>query len=174
MTVRRRLPNRNDTESDASVIELRHEGGRPTIQLRAGALHEIATEAEAALIAAETPFYARAGQIVRPIIEDVAAFKGRRTKVARLKPVTVDMLRDHLSRVGRWQRYSGRSKKPVDVDPPPDVAKTILARDGDWTFPTLTGIITTPTLRKDGSILSQPGYDPVTGLLLIARPSSAP
>jgi putative DNA primase/helicase len=160
----------------SKIVDLedrRREDGEPdrrAIELRAGALHEIATEAEAALIAAGTPFYARAGQIVRPIIEDVAAFKGRRTKVVRLKPVTVDMLRDHLSRVARWQRYSGRSKKPVEVDPPPDVAKTILARDGDWTFPTLTGIITTPTLRRDGSILSQPGYDPVTGLLLIAPP----
>jgi putative DNA primase/helicase len=142
----------------------------PVIQLRAGALHEIATKAEAALIAAGTPFYARGGEIVRPIVGDVAAFKGRRTKVARLKAVTVDMLRDHLSRTARWQKYNSRSKKFFAVDPPYDVAKTILARDGDWTFPTLTGISTTPTLRPDGSILSEPGCDPATGLLLIAPP----
>jgi hypothetical protein len=103
----------------------------PVIQVRAGALHEIASEAEAALIAASAPLYARDGEIVRPIVEEVAAFKGRRTKIARLKPVTIDMIRDHLSRAARWEKRDGRSKKMIRTDPPPDVAKIILARDGD-------------------------------------------
>ena len=54
----------------------------------------------------------------------------------------------------------------VPANPPHEVAATLLSRDGDWKFPRLSGIITTPTLRPDGSILSEPGYDKSTGLLL--------
>jgi putative DNA primase/helicase len=144
---------------------------RPVIRVEAGALHEIATQAEAALIQAAMPVYARGGEIMRPIVEDVAAFKGRRTKIVRLKAVTADMLRDFLCRAARWEKYVARSRKFVAVDPPHDVAKIILARDGDWSFPRLSGVITTPRLRPDGSILSEPGYDSAIGLLLLAAPS---
>jgi putative DNA primase/helicase len=166
-----------NAELDAEIVRLDREreakGASRIIELRAGALHAIASEAEAALIEAGAPFYARGGEIVRPIIEEVSAFHGRRTKVARLKPVSVDMMRDHLSRAARFQKYSARAKKMVTVDPPPDVAKIILARDGDWRFRPLVGIITTPTLRLDGSILAQP-YDPATRLLLIEPPPMPP
>jgi putative DNA primase/helicase len=37
-------------------------------------------------------------------------------------------------------------------------------------FSELAGIIETPTMRPDGSILSEPGYDAATGLLLINPP----
>ena len=102
----------------------------PVIRLRSGSLHEIASEAEAALIASGAPIYARGGELVRPIIEEVAALKGRRTKVARLKPITVDMLRDHLSRAARWERFSSRARKFVMADPPVDVANPTCATWG--------------------------------------------
>lgn len=141
---------------------------RPIITLSAGKLHSTVTQAEAALIAAHTPFYARGGELVKPIIEGVAAFRGRRTNVARLRPLSVDMLRDHLSRTARFQRFDKQKEKWVAANPPHEIAQTLLSRDGEWKFPKLTGLITTPTLRPDGSILSTPGYDPATGLLLMA------
>jgi hypothetical protein len=147
-----------------------NDDGRKTITVRAGKLHEIANEAEAALIDADVPFYVRGGNVVRPIIEEVPASKGRRTKVARLKPVSVDTMRDHLSRVARFEKYDGRAEKMVAADPPHDVAKTLLARDGNWKFRPLKGIITSPTLRPDGSILALPGYDVSTALLLVDPP----
>jgi putative DNA primase/helicase len=143
---------------------------RPVIRIVAGALYDLATKAEDALIAAGVPFYSRGGEIVRPIVEEVAAFRGRRTKIARLRPVTEDMMRDELSRAARWERFDGRTKKLVAADPPKDVAKTLLSRDGAWRLPRLVRVITTPTLRPDGSILAVPGYDPITKLLLIAPP----
>jgi putative DNA primase/helicase len=42
---------------------------------------------------------------------------------------------------------------------------------GDWKFPTASGIVTTPTLRPDHSILCAPGYDPTTRLYLVADPT---
>jgi phage gp37-like protein len=48
-----------------------------------------------------------------------------------------------------------------------------LARVGEWGFPVVAGIITTPTMRPDGSLLTQPGYDAATRLLLV-EPSPMP
>src|SRR5262249_1851612 len=45
------------------------------------------------------------------------------------------------------------------------------ARNGEWRFPAAAGVITTPTLRSDGSILSTAGYDPDTRLLLMNPPA---
>jgi putative DNA primase/helicase len=69
--------------------------------------------------------------------------------------VTTDMLRDYLSRTARWERFNERKKAFIATDPPRDVAATILSRTGEWQFPRAVGVITTPTLRPDGTILVQ-------------------
>lgn len=142
----------------------------PVITLEAGELHNIATEAEAALIAAETPFYVHSQSLKRPVVDTLAASHSRSTKVARLTDVSEAAMIDRLSRSAIWLKFDGRSKKMVAADPTPKVAATVLSRDGEWTFPTLAGVITTPTLRPDGTILSRPGYDPATKLLLLDPP----
>src|SRR5262249_1463493 len=52
------------------------------------------------------------------------------------------------------------------IDPPKEVVEQIAAMVGDWPFPPLAGVIGCPTLRPDGSLLTQEGYDLVTGLVL--------
>ena len=84
-------PDINDTLRDEGVAAVRnrhdrshrYDGGngggtvaRTVIELQPGALHEVATKAEAALIAAGAPFYVRGGEIVRPIIEEVTGLQG--------------------------------------------------------------------------------------------------
>ena len=142
----------------------------PVIQVKAGILHKLATKAEFALIGAGAPFYTRGGQIVRPIVDEVEAAKGRKTTTARLTAVSADVMVDHLSRSARWERYDRRSSRLMPIDPPRRVALTVLSRDGEWVLPPLAGVITTPTMRPDGSILSEPGYDPDTRLLLLDPP----
>jgi putative DNA primase/helicase len=44
--------------------------------------------------------------------------------------------------------------------------RVLLATERRWRLPHVTGIITTPTLRPDGSLLADPGYDPETELYL--------
>jgi hypothetical protein len=152
-----------------SILAAVPQATRPQIEVRAGELHLLATQGEDALVKAEAPFYNRGG-IVRPIVDEVLAAKGGRTKVARLTEVTCDMLVDHLSRCADWTRFDGRKKRTVLTDPPRTIAATILARDGEWKFPCLAGVITTPTLRPNGTILSTPGYDRATQLLLLDPP----
>lgn len=143
--------------------------GQPVIRIREGYLHTIATQAEDALILAEKPFYVRNG-IVRPIIDDVPTFKNGMTKTARLKVVDEDTMVDHLSQSAIFTKFNQRKQADVRADPPRQVAATILSRDGQWRFKRLAGVITTPTMRPDGTILSQAGYDEATYLLLLDPP----
>ncbi|MBE7186049.1 MAG: hypothetical protein INR68_16755 [Methylobacterium mesophilicum] len=164
---------------DANVVPFRPRGqakaaanpDMPVITLEAGELHNIATAAEEALIAADAPFFVRGEQLVRPVTDELPASHGRRTKVARLSQVGVATMIDRLSRCAIWLKWDARSKKHVPADPTPKVAEIMLARDGEWTFRKLAGVITTPTLRPDGTILSQPGYDEATQLLLLDPPA---
>lgn len=140
------------------------------IKLVAGQLADAASQAEAALIESGTDIYTRASELVRPVVDEVDASDGRRTKVARLTQVSVPALLDRLSRHSRWQAYRRREQEWIAIDPPRGVAEILLSRDGEWQFPRLAGVITCPTLRPDGSILAEPGYDTRTGLLLLDPP----
>jgi hypothetical protein len=52
--------------------------------------------------------------------------------------------------------------------PPTRVASDILSLP-KWDFPTISGVVSTPVLRKDGTVLTFPGYDEASGLFY--RPS---
>ncbi len=139
---------------------------RPLITIRDGELAAIATEAETALIAAGAPFYKRGGAIVRPIVDSVPAADNRKTTILRTVQASKESITDHLARVADWQKFDGRSKKMVPADPSRSVAEIILSRDGEWRFKELAGVIGTPTLRPDLSLLSEPGHDEATALWL--------
>ena len=79
--------------------------------------------------------------------------------------IDIDTLRSMLTeRINFVQvRANGQS---VHVDPPLNLLKNILVL-GDWPFPVLAGITEVPVLRKDGSVLLDPGYDKITQLLYV-------
>jgi putative DNA primase/helicase len=143
----------------------------PLIRLRGGNLHVEATEGEDALLGAQRPVFQRGNGLVRPTVQVVQAAKGRSTNSAALVEINMHGLTDMLCQVATWERFDARSEEWVEINPPGAVAQTILARVGDWKFPRLAGVITTPTLRPDGSILHDGGYDPATRLYLMPDPS---
>lgn len=67
-----------------------------------------------------------------------------------------------------WRLHQLPKGGMVEVlsDPPNEVADQILSLGMGRGLKQLQGVITAPTLRPDGSLLSQPGFDEVTGLLL--------
>ena len=146
----------------------------PVIKVKAGDLTAVATTSEKVLLDAGVPIFQRSEWLVRPVIDTVDASHGRETKVARFIRVEATYLRDLLGRVADFRKYDKRSNKWVPIDPPPQVAQTVLARQGEWKFPVVAGVITTPTMRPDGSLLTQPGYDPPTRLLLVEPPLMPP
>jgi hypothetical protein len=140
----------------------------PTIQLRAGQLPHVVDETEQALIAGGVEVFSRAGLLVYPVGEFIAAnAAGGKTLMARLSAFTVDSFTEPVAESAIYQHYSKRLKKWVDADPPAQVVRMLLGRERKWRFPHISGIITTPTLRADGSLLLTPGYDPRSELYLL-------
>ena len=143
---------------------------RPTIRIMGGKLADNASDSLQALRAASVPLYVRGGKLTRGVFEEVTAARGNRVRVAKMTPLNSVYLRDLFSRYINYERFSEKKGKWVAADPPEDVANTALARVGEWPFPTVVGVTTSPTMRPDGTILNTPGYDASTGFLLLDPP----
>ena len=139
--------------------------GRPTIKIYAGFLHETVDKAEGALMQAKLGYYQRGSMVVRPAMVPVDVSGGRVVAVPRLVDVNAHHIAEAMTRAANWERFDKRAEEWQRTDCPHRVAETFLAREGQWRLPVLTGMIISPTLRADGSILDLPGYDPETGLL---------
>jgi putative DNA primase/helicase len=146
--------------------------GKPVIKIWAGGLAIMADKAEKHLIAAGVPFYTRGETLVRPIVEREMDSIGNAALSAAMVEVTPAYLRDMLCREIAWKSAKADKKSGavewVPSHPPKDVVETVMSRRGEWTFKPLAGVISTPTLRPDGSILDKPGYDEATKLYLIS------
>ena len=150
----------------------RQHGGRPhlkekpAIMLEGGKLPEIVVEAEQALLSSGVQFYQRGDLIIRvlrALTITMRAIYRRAEGVLMLCTVDATYLVEQLTRCANWYRMVKGDL--VLVDCPERVARTYLARSGHWKFPRLLGVVETPTLRPDGSILDSPGYDAATCLL---------
>ena len=140
----------------------------PVIRCVAGELSRMVREAEEALLAADEPVYQR-GVLVRPaVVEyDAAPPSGskvkRKTHAASLVEIKPPAMLRLLDRVANWQKFDRRARGGgawTDCDPPTKVVEILLASRGEWSFPVIRGILTTPTIRSDGTLLTKPGYDP--------------
>lgn len=146
---------------------------RPHIVVKQGQMAITADAAEQVLIDAGVQIYVRANSLVYPIIGKADAAYGRRTTTARLSSVDLVWLRGKLSRFSQFQKYNAKNKL-LPCDPPDNIVAEMLGRRDAYPFPDISGIITTPTLRPDGSLLSEAGYDESTGFLLIEPPKLPP
>jgi hypothetical protein len=82
-----------------------------------------------------------------------------------IHPASHAYIRELAAYAADWEKFDERAQKWKATLPPPWTIDTLIARPW-WTFPPLEGIICAPTLRPDGSILAEPGYDADTGLYL--------
>ena len=76
-----------------------------------------------------------------------------------------------LDLAAEWVKWNERDQVEVAQRPPAWVATQILARL-EWPYPYLEAVIEAPTLRWDGSILADPGWDEDTGLLYEPMPGT--
>jgi putative DNA primase/helicase len=147
--------------------------GRPTILVRAGLRHEAVDAGLAALHAAGVVLYQRDRNIVRVTKLPAKSATGDTT----FTPGIVDVGHAYLSRelgcAARWTRLGAKGKL-VQIDPPRDVVDQIADMAGEWPFSALAGVIGTPTMRPDGSLLLAEGYDSDTWLVLLGAPPMPP
>jgi hypothetical protein len=142
-------------------------GARPVIQLADGELNRVIKEIEDALLLSGLPIFSRAGMLVEPITESMAASDNRKTTVARLRELSPEGFLSPIAEAATFQKWNLKRKQLVDTDPPLHYVRVLLANARSWRFPHVNGVITTPTLRPDGTLLADPGYDPETELYLV-------
>ena len=145
--------------------------GRPTdkpiISMEINDIENIVDQGEDALIKADRGLYERGDAIVSiGTTKRVTAHENEVT-VVRLYEQTEAVLYEHFSSAAHWQGWDGRKKAHVFKDPPKLVPKIYRERKGRRRLPPLAGVISAPTLRPNGSVLDQIGYDEQTALVLM-------
>ena len=137
------------------------------VTVRAGEYPEATDTAEKYLMAAQAGIFQR-GCLVRISREPTATVRGitRPVGAALIATLGETYLRDLLDRLVEWQKWDSKAEAFKRCSVPPDIAKRLLSRSGMWHFPILTGVVTAPTLRPDGSLIAESGYDAATGLFL--------
>lgn len=141
---------------------------KPVIKIHGGALAENIVKAErelgkASLAQPAIGVFQRGGMMIR--LARVAAtteHRGieRQAGTLQMLPVNSDVLRMKLCECITWARFDERKKKWVKTDAPVPVAKTLTDLPGLWPHvPILNGVVESPALRMDGTLLDAPGYD---------------
>lgn len=147
------------------VVPFRREDPRPAIEITTQE-RDVADEVIAALVDDEV-LYERATALVHVIRsgagDDVSI--RRAPEAPRIVVAASAFLRERITAKVVLEKFDKRSGETVKAHPPPWLVAAIYAR-GDWPgLRRLSGVTEVPVLRADGSVLEEPGYDPVTGLL---------
>jgi hypothetical protein len=159
--------NRNGSEK--SMVPRPESDSRPLIYLSPD--EHIVNDAAAAALAKDHSVFQRAGVCLVQVVRDPnAALKNgisRQSHSPRIVPMPLVMVRDRLTANAIFvvkQKIRG-GEIDVRVHPPGWCVSAVASR-GQWKgIRSLEGVVDGPILRPDGTILDQPGYDPVSGLL---------
>jgi hypothetical protein len=130
--------------------------------------HEVNAQAVEAL-QRDPDVYQRGGQLVRIVRDASPAAHGiRRPYAPRIDAFPQPLLRERLAANARWVVLR-ETKEGTVLNPARPPAWCVAAVHGRASWPGirhLEAVVDYPVLRPDGTILSTPGYDPTTGLLL--------
>lgn len=138
---------------------------RPTIRLAAGEMRtRVADESEDALIEAGVDLFKQGNRVVRVRWDLIKVSGGDTGKVLRLGDVPDHAILEAFEKHAYYEKFDGRSEEWVPANCPKETAAAYLSRDGAWGLRYVLGIVNTPIMRADGSILATPGYDETTAL----------
>ncbi len=161
--------DRNDLDREIARVRAKTQinmpsAVRPIVQVRSGALPSVVDQAEQHLIDSDADIFQRGSLVVRPVQDCIPTLSGKQIIGTRLVPITTHNLIERFSRVVDFQKQNSAGAW-FSVDCPRQIAETYLAREGEWNLPVLARVVNAPTLRVDGSLLQEPGYDDASGLL---------
>jgi hypothetical protein len=83
----------------------------------------------------------------------------------QIRETGLSTVRERLSRVAVFQKYIESTGKWKPILPTDSIVSAVHAR-GEWVgIRPIIGVVETPTLRPDGTVMQTPGYDPSTSYL---------
>ena len=142
---------------------------RPVIKVIGGTLPEQIAQAEAALIDAKVELYQRNGELVRPIrLSREEDEKGVCIQAGSMVLGGADKfwLAKTMTQMARFEKRDHRANQWRATDCPPKVAETYMSMAGEWLVPPIVGIAESPTMRHDGSLILESGYDRRSGIFV--------
>ncbi len=150
-------------------------GDKPVIMLSS---HEADINDEVLLaLPKDQELFQRTGKLVHIVESPSCDGINRPQSSLRIVSVTLAGLREKLTRVVYFAELNEHGDGEDDLKPkhPPKWCYEAIAVRGCWPgVRPLTGVVTAPVLRPDGTVLSSPGYDPQTGLLFDPQGISFP
>lgn len=154
-TARAPVANAGNGAHAGAVAPMPNATGLPVISTYQRPTRDVAGDAYRALLSANAPpwAYVHGGALMKLRV----SADGR----ARIEPITLDMLSCRLHEIADFQGNHG-----VPRTAPQAVVKYVLNADVYPDLPVLTGVVSTPVLRPDGTVLSAAGYDAKSGLFL--------
>lgn len=144
---------------------------RPEVVYSENILPETLDAAEAALLASGVPVYQSAGRLVQPIRQDKSESDdgvNREPGALLIRELRPHRLRELMIGAANFVKIvtTKEGTKTVPTAPPVSFAHSYAAREGFWRLPVLRGVVECPSLRMDGSVLAEDGYDATSGLIL--------
>lgn len=113
-------------------------------------------------------FYQRSCELVEPIMEWIATKGGEKQRAnAQIRSIHPDRLEEMMARSINFTVWK-KQKEDGDFMPtnPPRWLVNQIHNRGTWeTIQPLRGVVESPVLRPDGTLLCTPGYDEATGLI---------
>jgi hypothetical protein len=137
-------------------IELSAARMKPIIRVVPGELNRVVDAAEREL-ARSHRHYQRGGLIVS-VVTDPG------THETRVQNIGQPALMRALARVTTWERFDCRCEDWVRTDPPARHVAVLFDSSSYPHLPVLNGLARQPYLRPDGSLVTEAGYDRVTGM----------
>jgi putative DNA primase/helicase len=148
--------------------------GRTILKVIKGEYVRTAEQIETIATAASLPIYSHGEALCRPVAEQRRRYDGVDVTVAVLRNYTTASLRRAVDPAIGFSKFDGRRKRFVACEPPADIIAMVLAGEQKQVFPPVRGIIGTPILRPNRTIVATPGYDAETGYYLVDPPPMPP
>jgi putative DNA primase/helicase len=142
------------------------EGSQPPriVWVLGGLRNQAADEGVAALQAADLGLFVRDQQLVRIAPTNMKASDGSTITNPTISVVSRAGLGRMLNQSAKWMKIDSKGQI-IRIDPPlPVVIEILEAMQDRWPFPPLMGIVRTPTMRPDYSLITAEGFDAATGL----------
>lgn len=170
--VERAIANSHDPAS--------HDDGRPPMLWREHEFPQLLDAAERIFVERGVGLYQNAGRLVHLYRHDVENVDEHEVRRAAGSLVIGDVGAARLIEYATTnisfteERVRGRHIVEVPVAAPMKFAVQYLARNDKWRLPVLTGIVETPTLRADGTLIDKEGYDRESGIFFDANGAEFP